>query len=148
VTLILIVIDVKDFQLLDPVVFAYNTGIHSSTKFSPYELQFGRKPCLPTDPPPIQLNLPNLSDYYAQLNKSLKLYQLYSSENMIKQQNLSAIRYNKNRKDKHYNIGDYVLTRIQGNRLKLDPRFHPTPMIIIKAKHPTYIVKDPETNQT
>ncbi|CAF4494586.1 unnamed protein product, partial [Didymodactylos carnosus] len=99
-------------------------------------------------PPPTQLNLPNPSDYYAQLNKCLKLYQLYSRENTIKQQNLSAIRYNKNRKDQHYNIGDYVLTRIQGNRLKLDPRFHPTPMIIIKEKHPTYIVKDPETNET
>ncbi|CAF1354922.1 unnamed protein product, partial [Didymodactylos carnosus] len=43
---------------------------------------------------------------------------------------------------------DYVLTRIQGNRLKLDPRFHPTPTIIIKEKHPIYVVEDPETNQT
>ncbi|CAF4594969.1 unnamed protein product, partial [Didymodactylos carnosus] len=64
-------------EFLDPVVFAYNTGVHSPTKSSP-ELQFGRRPRLPIDPPPTQLNLSNPSDYYAQLNKSLKLYQLYS----------------------------------------------------------------------
>ncbi|CAF1575324.1 unnamed protein product, partial [Didymodactylos carnosus] len=123
-------------EFLDPVIFAYNTGVHSSTKFSPYELQFGRQPRLSIDPSPTQLNLPNPSDYYVQLIKSLKPYQLYSRENTIKQQNLSAIWYNKSRKDKHYIIGDYVLTRVRGNRLKLDPRFHPTPMIIIKEKHP------------
>ncbi|CAF0928234.1 unnamed protein product [Didymodactylos carnosus] len=52
-----------------PVIFAYNTGVHSSTKFSPYVLQFGRRPRLPIDPPPTQLNLPNPSDYHSQNHK-------------------------------------------------------------------------------
>ncbi|KAL6455158.1 hypothetical protein MHYP_G00363990 [Metynnis hypsauchen] len=36
-------------QHLSTVLFAYNTTIHQSTKHSPYELMFGRKPHLPID---------------------------------------------------------------------------------------------------
>ena len=34
---------------LPHVLFAYNTTVHQSTGFSPYELMFGRKPILPLD---------------------------------------------------------------------------------------------------
>ncbi|XP_042579406.1 uncharacterized protein LOC122137399 [Cyprinus carpio] len=34
---------------LPQVLFAYNTTVHQSTGFSPYELMFGRKPTLPLD---------------------------------------------------------------------------------------------------
>jgi transposase InsO family protein len=36
-------------EYLPAVVFAYNTGIHSTTQHSPFQLQFGREPRLPTD---------------------------------------------------------------------------------------------------
>ena len=36
-------------MFLDACVFAYNTSVHESTKFSPFELMFGRKPVLPVD---------------------------------------------------------------------------------------------------
>lgn len=36
-------------EFLDTCVFAYNTAEHESTKFSPFELMFGRKPVLPVD---------------------------------------------------------------------------------------------------
>ena len=34
-------------KFLDTCVYAYNTSIHESTKFSPFELMFGRKAVLP-----------------------------------------------------------------------------------------------------
>ncbi|CAF1573552.1 unnamed protein product [Didymodactylos carnosus] len=131
----------------DAVVFAYNTGTHSITKFSPFELQFGRKPRLPTDFPRPELIFSKPNDYFAQLNKSLKIYHKNVTENIFKQQRLSKVKYNQNRQDPHYDIGDPVLLRIQGSRSKLDPRFHPAPKIIVKTQHPTYFVKDEDTQE-
>ena len=37
----------EDF--LDTSVYAYNTSVHESSKYSPYELMFGRKAILPID---------------------------------------------------------------------------------------------------
>ena len=36
-------------QFLDPCVYAYNTAVHESTKFTPFQLMFGRKAVLPID---------------------------------------------------------------------------------------------------
>ncbi|KAL7868344.1 hypothetical protein SRHO_G00097280 [Serrasalmus rhombeus] len=36
-------------QLLPQLLFAYNTTVHQSTQYSPYELMFGQKPQLPVD---------------------------------------------------------------------------------------------------
>ncbi|CAF4400204.1 unnamed protein product, partial [Rotaria magnacalcarata] len=36
-------------EFLSPVVFAYNTGTHSTTQYSPFQLLYGREPRLPTD---------------------------------------------------------------------------------------------------
>ena len=36
-------------EFLDTCVFAYNTAQHESTRYTPFELMFGRKPVLPID---------------------------------------------------------------------------------------------------
>uniref|UniRef100_A0A3B1JNG7 Integrase catalytic domain-containing protein n=1 Tax=Astyanax mexicanus TaxID=7994 RepID=A0A3B1JNG7_ASTMX len=36
-------------QLLPQLLFAYNTTVHQTTQYSPYELMFGQKPQLPVD---------------------------------------------------------------------------------------------------
>ena len=36
-------------EYLETCIFEYNTAVHESTKFSPFELMFGRKPVVPVD---------------------------------------------------------------------------------------------------
>ncbi len=36
-------------ELLDPLCFAYNTSVHATTGFTPFESTYGRKPRLPID---------------------------------------------------------------------------------------------------
>ena len=35
--------------MLNKIAFAYNTSVHLTTKTTPFELQFGRKPMIPID---------------------------------------------------------------------------------------------------
>lgn len=36
-------------QFLDPCIYAYNTAVHESTAFTPFQLMFGRKALLPIE---------------------------------------------------------------------------------------------------
>ena len=36
-------------DLLDTCIYAYNTSVHESTSFTPFEVMFGRKAVLPID---------------------------------------------------------------------------------------------------
>ena len=49
--LVKFIVEKKDSweDYLDTCVFAYNTSVHESSRFTPYELMFGRKPVLPID---------------------------------------------------------------------------------------------------
>ncbi|CAF4814350.1 unnamed protein product, partial [Rotaria socialis] len=57
-------------EFLSPVVFAYNTGTHSTTQYSPFQLLYGREPRLPTDGRLSSFTFRKPSDYYEQLKKS------------------------------------------------------------------------------
>ncbi|CAF1423056.1 unnamed protein product [Rotaria sordida] len=135
-------------EYLQAVVFAYNSGVHKTTKYSPYELVYGRPPRLPisTRPPYFSFSKPN--DYFNQLQKTLRIYHQAAKQNILRQQQDNKYRYDKNRPDPHYKLGDKVLTRIYGLRGKLDPKFSPIPKVIISVNHPIYIVHDTQTNMT
>ncbi|CAF4585648.1 unnamed protein product, partial [Didymodactylos carnosus] len=80
----------------------------------PFQLQYGRAPRLPPDqaPPTVIFNKP--CDYFYQLQKNLELYHKIARENIIRNQQLSKQRYDRNRRDPHYKVGDLVLTRYYG----------------------------------
>ena len=127
---------------LPAVVFAYNSGLHRTTHFTPYEIIFGRSPRLPIHPSPSHFIFPSLNDYFTQLHKTLEIYHRATRDNIIIQQQANKTYYDVNRPDPHYNIGDRVLTRLHGLRGKLDAKFSPTPKTIIQHYHPTYTVRD------
>ncbi|CAF4618796.1 unnamed protein product [Rotaria magnacalcarata] len=133
-------------EYLQAVVFAYNTGIHKTTKYSPYELLYGHLPRLPITIRPAHFSFAKPNDYFEQLKKTLRIYHQAAKEHIVLQQGNSKNVYDNNRLNPQYKIGDKVLTRIHGNRGKLDPKFSPIPKVIIQVNHPTYVVQDEETH--
>ncbi|CAF1529898.1 unnamed protein product [Adineta steineri] len=134
-------------EYLYPIVFAYNTGVHSTTNISPYALTFGRQANLPTDPPVTTLTLPDPHDYFRQLVLNLKYYHQTVKEIILKQQQKTKGRYDYHRKNPEYDLGTTVLTRVFTNRSKLDPRFSIDPKIIVENHHPIYTVEDMDTKR-
>ncbi|CAF1479320.1 unnamed protein product, partial [Adineta ricciae] len=132
-------------EFLAPVVFAYNTGTHSTTGYSPYRLLFGREPRLPTDQPASTFTFRKPNDYYEQLKKNMKIIHRNARENMINKQKQYKSRYDTQRNDPHYSLNDRVLIRKHGLKSKLDAKYSITPQIIIREDHPVYIVQDEST---
>ena len=129
-------------EYLQAVVFAYNSGKHKTTQFSPYELLFARPPKLPIHTKPLHFSFSKPNDYFQHLQKTLKHFHQFARNNVLQQQSKNKRYYDKNRLDPHYNVGAKVLTKIQGTKGKLDPRFSITPKVIIHTQHPTYTVRD------
>ncbi|CAF1249477.1 unnamed protein product [Rotaria sordida] len=71
-------------EFLSPVVFVYNIGIHATTKYSPFQLQFGREPRLPTNEPSSSITFNKPNDYYVQLKKNLLIIQQHARDNIIR----------------------------------------------------------------
>ena len=134
-------------QYLHSIVFAYNTGVHSTTNFSPFELTYGRQANLPTDQPPTTFTFSQPNDYFRQLVRALSYYQAAAKQNIERQQKQYKARYDNHRQDPHYELGTTVLTRTFTNKSKLDPSFSTQPKTIVKRNHPTYWVEDMSTGQ-
>ncbi|CAF3147486.1 unnamed protein product [Rotaria sp. Silwood2] len=86
-------------EYLYPIVLAYNTGIHSTTNISPFELTYGRPANLPTDHPPTSYTFNQPNDYFNQLVRMLQYYHETVKQNIIKQHQASKIRYDCRRKN-------------------------------------------------
>ena len=79
---------------LKSIVFAYNTGKHASTEYSPYQLQFGRHPNLPSDSPIAKYEFLKSNDYFQFFRRTLTLYRRHVRENInniIKQIMMSIV---------------------------------------------------------
>ncbi|CAF3381404.1 unnamed protein product, partial [Rotaria sp. Silwood2] len=99
-------------EYLQAVVFAYNTGVHKSTKFSPYELLYGRTARLPIHIQPKEFTFLKPNDYFEQLKKTLRIFHQASRDNILCQQQANQAYYNKNRLDPQLKLGDKVFTRV------------------------------------
>ncbi|CAF1352723.1 unnamed protein product [Rotaria sordida] len=120
------------------MAFAYNIGIHATTNYSPFQLQFGRESCLPTDEPSSSLTFNKPTDYYVQLENNLLIIQQHARDNIIHQQRQYKINYDKQRPDPYYEINDPVLIKIHGIKKKLEQKYSITPKIITRKQNPIY----------
>ena len=128
------------------VAFNYNASIHSSTKQIPFGIMYGRLPVLSFDHQDTNVTIsydPNhvrkLCQFLSQLNEQAKI-------NIAKNQERYKQRYDINRSDPFYNIGDLVLVKTLYIRYKFDARYEELFRIIQIIAPNTFIVQHKKAN--
>lgn len=133
--------DLNDWdEYLSSVIYAYNTGTHSTTGFSPYQLMFVRKPFLPLNHTPTEFHFNRPNQYWNQVTKCFKFLKQAARSRSNIQQEYSKRRYDANRIDVEYRVNDLVLWRLPGYRGKFQERFS-GPYTIVKATPPSYTIQ-------
>lgn len=91
--------------------FSYNTTTHSETKYTPYELVFGKRCILPSNLTNKVDPLYNFDDYPKELKFRLQMSQQDARKNLIKQKVARKIRYDQYTNEHSYKPGDYLLVK-------------------------------------
>lgn len=129
---------------LQAVVWAYNSGVHATTKFIPYELAFNRRLISPFEVKPSSIQLWKIHDYW-ELAKQYRQVAIRSArENIIQNQTYSKRRYDRGRMNPFYEVGDFVWAKILTGRSKLDARFHGPFEISKKINNVKFIIRHTE----
>ena len=108
---------------LPSVVYAYNHGVHQTTGFTPYQLAFGRTPRNSFDLPASTFRFTKPSDYFRQVLKYKQIVSQQAKAHIFRQQRSSKLRYDRNRQNPTYRIGDLVWTKVLTGRSKLMARY-------------------------
>ncbi|CAF3051359.1 unnamed protein product [Rotaria sp. Silwood2] len=123
------------------VTFNYNTSIHSSAKLIPFELMYGRTPILPFDYQEDNVKITYDPEHAKKLNQFLTKLNEQAKINIIKNQERYKQRYDENRSEPIYNIGDLVLAKSLNFRYKLDIRYEGPFRITDKIAPKTFIIQ-------
>lgn len=100
--------------------FSYNTTVHTSTKYTPFELVFGKKCSIPTNIIQTVDPVYNYSSYPVELKYRLQKSQEDARNNLIKSKEVRKSIYDKKINPTTYNVGDLLLVRKE-DRGKMDP---------------------------
>ncbi|CAF1557917.1 unnamed protein product [Didymodactylos carnosus] len=123
------------------VTFNYNTALHATTKQIPFEMMYGRSPILPFDHQDPTVSLTQDPEHCNKLNKYLSSLTEQAKQNISKSQQQYKQRYDANRSNPKYNIGDLILVKTLNPRHKFDIR-HEGPFKIVQQLGPkTFIIE-------
>ncbi len=137
--------NINDWDIyLQSIVWAYNSGIHSVTKFIPYELAFNRRLISPFEFPSSQITMIKPNDYWEKANKFKRLAVCAARVNIEQQQKLSKQRYDQGRLDPTYKLNDMIWIKVLSGRSKLDPRYYGPFIIIKRINEVKYVVEHAE----
>ncbi|KAH9643789.1 hypothetical protein HF086_002287 [Spodoptera exigua] len=91
--------------------FCYNTSVHSATKYSPYELVFGKKCSLPSNLTNRVDPLYNIDYYPFELKFRLQKSQKDARDNLLKSKLIQKERYDRNINPIVYHPDDLILVK-------------------------------------
>lgn len=129
-------------------MFTYNTSVHTSTKFTPFELIFGAEAILPSqfkNTPTISYNYDN---YANEMKTRLqKCYQL-ARKHILEQKEKSKTYYDRNSESLKIKIGELVLLRNETRANKFEEIWNgPYPIVSIPCpENATLLIKNKEIN--
>lgn len=115
-------------------MFTYNTSIHNTTKFTPFELIFGFEAILPNQfkgTPTISYNYDN---YANEMKTRLQQSYQLARKHILEQKEMSKTYYDRNSKPLNIKVGDLVLVRNETRANKLEEIWSgPYPVVSIPS---------------
>ena len=141
--------DGTDWDIYLPsIVYAYNTSVHSTTNFTPYELAFARCPKSPFDSEIASVQSPSAHTFYPYLQRIRSFLTAQARTNISHHQSKWQQRFNENRCNPFYCTGDLVYVQVCAGRGKLDARRIGPCTVVQTDGQQHYLVRDDVTGGT
>jgi len=102
--------------LISYAMFCYNTTVHTSTKYTPYELVFGKKPIIPSAFLQAPEPLYNYDDYALDLKRVMQETHRTARDNLIEKKNTNKKYYDQSTNPLELHVGDKVLLKEQNKK--------------------------------
>ncbi|CAF1098166.1 unnamed protein product [Rotaria sp. Silwood1] len=133
-------------EYLLPIIYSYNIGQHRTTKYSPYQIVYGRNPTLPFDKPQPMVQFIKSNDYYNQFRRYRSFIIQQVRNNIQKQQKLNKQRYDLHRQNIQYKIGQLILAKPAIRNNKMQEIFEGPYRVIDILGPVTYVIKLEHSN--
>jgi len=105
-------------------MFSYNTSVHESTKYSPFQLVFGRLPRTPASNPPLEENTDiTYTQYLTDLFNNLQDTQEDARENLIASKTRSKRYYDRRINPQNFQVGSHVFLLKEPQKGKLSDQY-------------------------
>ncbi|CAF1211156.1 unnamed protein product [Didymodactylos carnosus] len=133
-------------QQVSKVIAAYNSTTHATTKITPFELMHGRPCRLLFDLSEPLTSVVQPQEYLHKLHQYLVQAKQMVRDNIQHQQHQMKMRYDQNRRNPKYNIGDWVYIWNRGINQKFSPKYIGPYQIIRNNGNLTYQIQHPHTS--
>ena len=120
--------------------FSYNTTVHTETRYTPYELVFGKLSCLPSNLTKQVDPMYNFNDYPYELKYRLQVAWNDARNNLIVSKNKRKNQYDKSKYCINVKVGDKILLRNNSSTNKADPIFK-GPYKVVECKDQNIVIE-------